>query len=150
MQEKKADRTDKDIKNTYIDTYVSLDKHEKFKKYNRNKKDEIVKLFVKDINNNTMEEKINQILSKFKIEELIGELKKNTENKNFDTEIFGIFKTHYQKIFSSEKFENKSDEEKELYKIIYRYLKGRIEKILIMNKSQIKENGKNRSRENFK
>ncbi len=131
LQEKKADRTDKDIKNTYIDTYVSLDKHEKFKKYNRNKKDEIVKLFVKDINNNTMEEKINQILSKFKIEELIGELKKNTENKNFDTEIFGIFKTHYQKIFSSEKFENKSDEEKELYKIIYRYLKGRIEKILI-------------------
>jgi|GEM_PF-1678380 len=131
LQEKTATRTDEDIKNTYIDTYVSLDKHEKFKKYNRNKKDEIVKLFVKDINNNTMEEKINQILSKFKIEELIGELKKNTENKNFDTEIFGIFKTHYQKIFSSEKFENKSDEEKELYKIIYRYLKGRIEKILI-------------------
>lgn len=34
-------------------------------------------------------------------------------------------------MFSSEKFEEKSDEEKELYKIIYRYLKGRIEKILI-------------------
>ena len=53
------------------------------------------------------------------------------ENKNFDTEIFGIFKVHYQEMFSSEKFEKKSDEEKELYKIIYRYLKGRIEKILI-------------------
>ena len=71
-----------------------------------------------------MEQKINQILRKFKIEELIKKLK--MEDKNFDTEIFGIFKVHYQEIFSSEKFEKKSDEEKELYKIIYRYLKGRI------------------------
>ena len=58
-------------------------------------------------------------------------LEKNTENKNFDTEIFGIFKKHYKVNFDSKKFSNKSDEEKELYKIIYRYLKGRIEKILI-------------------
>ena len=116
---------------TYIKSYVSLDKHEKFKRDRENKKDKIVKLFVKNIHNNTMEEKINQILNKFKIKELIEKLKENTENKNFDTEIFGIFKTHYQNIFSSEKFSNKSDEEKELYKIIYRYLKGRIEKILI-------------------
>ena len=116
---------------TYIKSYVLLDKHEKFKIERENKKDEIVKLFVKDIHNNTMEEKINQILSKFKIKELTEKLKENTKNKNFDTEIFGIFKTHYQNIFSSEKFSNKSDEEKELYKIIYRYLKGRIQKILI-------------------
>ena len=129
LQEKKADRTDKDIKKTYINTYVSLDKHEKFKKYNRNKKDTIVKSFIKDIKDNTMKQKINQILRKFKIEELINKLR--IENKNFDTEIFRIFKEHYQEIFNSEKFEEKSDEEKELYKIIYRYLKGRIEKILI-------------------
>ena len=76
-----------------------------------------------------MKQKINQILRKFKIEELINKLR--IENKNFDTEIFRIFKEHYQEIFNSEKFEEKSDEEKELYKIIYRYLKGRIEKILI-------------------
>ena len=129
LQEKKADRTDKDIKKTYINTYVSLDKHEKFKKYNRNKKDTIVKSFIKDIKDNTMKQKINQILRKFKIEELINKLR--IENKNFDTEIFRIFKEHYQEMFNSEKFEEKSDEEKELYKIIYRYLKGRIEKILI-------------------
>ena len=129
--QKEGNRTKTEIENTYIKSYVLLDKHEKFKKYNRNKKDEIVKLFVKDIHNNTMEEKINQILSKFKIKELTEKLKENPKNKNFDTEIFGIFKIHYKKIFSSEKFENKSDEEKELYKIIYRYLKGRIEKILI-------------------
>ena len=116
---------------TYIKSYVLLDKHEKFKRDRENKKDKIVKLFVKDIHNNTMEEKINQILSKFKIKELTKKLKKNTENKNFDTEIFGIFKKHYKVNFDSKKFENKSDEEKELYKIIYRYLKGRIEKILI-------------------
>ena len=129
--QKEGNRTKTEIENTYIKSYVLLDKHEKFKKYNRNKKDEIVKLFVKDIHNNTMEEKINHILSKFKIKELTEKLKENTKNKNFDTEIFGIFKVHYQEMFSSEKFEEKSDEEKELYKIIYRYLKGRIEKILI-------------------
>ena len=129
LQEKTVNRTDKDIKNTYKNTYVLLDKHEKFKKYNRNPKDIIVKSFIKDIKDNTMEQKINQILRKFKIEELIKKLK--MEDKNFDTEIFGIFKVHYQEIFSSEKFEKKSDEEKELYKIIYRYLKGRIEKILV-------------------
>ena len=129
LQEKTVNRTDKDIKNTYKNTYVLLDKHEKFKKYNRNPKDIIVKSFIKDIKDNTMEQKINQILRKFKIEELIKKLK--MENKNFDTEIFGIFKVHYQEMFSSEKFEKKSDEEKELYKIIYRYLKGRIEKILV-------------------
>ena len=129
LQEKTVNRTDEDIKNTYRNTYVLLDKHEKFKKYNRNPKDIIVKSFIKDIKDNTMEQKINQILRKFKIEELIKKLK--MENKNFDTEIFGIFKVHYQEMFSSEKFEKKSDEEKELYKIIYRYLKGRIEKILV-------------------
>ena len=139
LQEKTVNRTDRDIKNTYVNTYVLLDKHEKFKKYNRNPKDIIVKSFIKDIKNNTMEQKINQILRKFKIEELKKNLKENTENKNFDTEIFGIFKTHYQNIFSSEKFENKSDEEKELHKIIYRYLKGRIEKILI-NREKIRLN----------
>ena len=74
--------TEEDIKNTYINTYVSLDKHEKFKKYNRNPKDIIVKSFIKDIKDNTMEQKINQILRKFKIEELIKKLK--MENKNFE------------------------------------------------------------------
>ena len=129
--QKEGNRTETEIKNTYIKSYVSLDKHEKFKRDRENKKDKIVKLFVKDIHNNTMKEKINQILIKFKIKKLTKKLEKNTENKNFDTEIFGIFKDHYQEMFSLEKFENKSDEEKELYKIIYRYLKGRIEKILI-------------------
>jgi len=129
LQEKTVNRADEDIKNTYINTYVLLDKHEKFKKYNRNKKDTIVKSFIKDIKDNTMKQKINQILRKFKIEELIEKLR--IENKNFDTEIFRIFKDHYQEMFSLEKFEEKPDEEKELYKIIYRYLKGRIEKILI-------------------
>lgn len=129
LQEKTVNRTDGDIKNTYVNTYVLLDKHEKFKKYNRNKKDTIIKSFIKNIKDNTMKQKINQILRKFKIEELIEKLR--IKNKNFDTEIFKIFKDHYQEMFSSEKFEEKSDEEKELYKIIYRYLKERIEKILI-------------------
>ena len=131
LQEKTVNRTDEDVKNTYKNTYVLLDKHEKFKKYNRNPKDIIVKSFIKDIKDNTMKQKINQILRKFKITELIEKLKENTENKNFDTEIFGIFKKHYKVNFDSKKFSNKSDEEKELYKIIYRYLKGRIEKILV-------------------
>ena len=118
LQEKTVNRADEDIKNTYINTYVLLDKHEKFKKYNRNNKDTIVKSFIKDIKDNTMKQKINPILRKFKIEELIEKLR--IENKNFDTEIFRIFKDHYQEMFSLEKFEEKPDEEKELYKIIYR------------------------------
>ena len=40
-----------------------------------------------------MKQKINQILRKFKIEELIEKLR--IKNKNFDTEIFKIFKDHY-------------------------------------------------------
>ena len=136
---------------TYIKSYVLLDKHEKFKRDRENKKDKIVKLFVKDIHNDKMEEKINHILSEFKITELIEKLKENTENKNFDTEIFGIFKKHYKVNFDSKKFSNKSDEEKELYKIIYRYLKGRIEKILINGeKVRLKKMEKNRNRKNFK
>lgn len=131
LQEKTVNRTDEDVKNTYKNTYVLLDKHEKFKKYNRNPKDIIVKSFIKDIKDNTMEQKINQILKKFKIDELIKKTEKELKRGNCDTEIFGIFKVHYQEMFSSEKFEKKSDEEKELYKIIYRYLKGRIEKILV-------------------
>lgn len=131
LQEKTVNRADEDIENTYINTYVLLDKHEKFKKYNRNKKDTIVKSFIKDIKDNTMKQKINQILRKFKIDELIKKTEKELKRGNCDTEIFGIFKVHYQEMFSSEKFEKKSDEEKELYKIIYRYLKGRIEKILV-------------------
>lgn len=116
---------------TYIKSYVLLDKHEKFKIERENKKDKIVKFFVENIKNNSIKEKIEKILAEFKINELIKKLEKELKKGNCDTEIFGIFKKHYKVNFDSKKFSNKSDEEKELYKIIYRYLKGRIEKILI-------------------
>lgn len=142
--QKEGNRTKTEIKNTYIKSYVLLDRHEKFKKYNRNKKDEIVKLFVKDIHNNTMEEKINQILSKFKIKELTEKLKENPKNKNFDTEIFGIFKVHYQEMFSSEKFEEKV-RLKKMEKILINGEKIRLNKIekieieKILNESVLSE-----------
>ena len=116
---------------TYIKSYVLLDKHEKFKIERENKKDKIVKFFVENIKNNSIKEKIEKILAEFKIDELTKKLEKELKKGNCDTEIFGIFKKHYKVNFDSKKFSNKSDEEKELYKIIYRYLKGRIEKILI-------------------
>ena len=116
---------------TYIKSYVLLDKHEKFKIERENKKDKIVKFFVENIKNNSIKEKIEKILTEFKIDELTKKLEKELKKGNCDTEIFGIFKKHYKVNFDSKKFSNKSDEEKELYKIIYRYLKGRIEKILI-------------------
>ena len=116
---------------TYIKSYVLLDKHEKFKIERENKKDKIVKFFVENIKNNSIKEKIEKILAEFKIDELIKKLEKELKKGNCDTEIFGIFKKHYKVNFDSKKFSKKSDEEKELYKIIYRYLKGRIEKILI-------------------
>lgn len=116
---------------TYIKSYVQLDKHEKFKIDRENKKDKVVKLFVENIKNNSIKEKIEKILAEFKIDELTKKLEKELKKGNCDTEIFGIFKKHYKVNFDLKKFENKSDEEKELYKIIYRYLKGRIEKILV-------------------
>ena len=116
---------------TYIKSYVLLDKHEKFKRDRENKKDKIVKFFVENIKNNSIKEKIEKILAEFKINELIKKLEKELKKGNCDTEIFGIFKKHYKVNFDSKKFSKKSDEEKELYKIIYRYLKGRIEKILV-------------------
>jgi len=116
---------------TYIKSYVLLDKHEKFKIERENKKDKIVKFFVENIKNNSIKEKIEKILAEFKINELIKKLEKELKKGNCDTEIFGIFKKHYKVNFDSKKFSKKSDEEKELYKIIYRYLKGRIEKILV-------------------
>lgn len=116
---------------TYIKSYVLLDKHEKFKIERENKKDKIVKFFVENIKNNSIKEKIEKILTEFKINELIKKLEKELKKGNCDTEIFGIFKKHYKVNFDSKKFLKKSDEEKELYKIIYRYLKGRIEKILV-------------------
>lgn len=116
---------------TYIKSYVLLDKHEKFKIERENKKDKIVKFFVENIKNNSIKEKIEKILTEFKINELIKKLEKELKRGNCDTEIFGIFKKHYKVNFDSKKFSKKSDEEKELYKIIYRYLKGRIEKILV-------------------
>nr|7DMQ_A Chain A, CRISPR/Cas system Cas13a [Leptotrichia shahii] len=116
---------------TYIKSYVLLDKHEKFKIERENKKDKIVKFFVENIKNNSIKEKIEKILAEFKIDELIKKLEKELKKGNCDTEIFGIFKKHYKVNFDSKKFSKKSDEEKELYKIIYRYLKGRIEKILV-------------------
>ena len=129
--QKEENRTKTEIKNTYIKSYVLLDKHEKFKIERENKKEKIVKFFVENIKNNTIKEKIEKILVEFKIDKLTKKLEKELKKGNCDTEIFGIFKKHYKVNFDSKKFENKSDEEKELYKIIYRYLKGRIEKILI-------------------
>lgn len=111
-------------------TYIEYDKHEKFK-IEKDKKNEIVKYFIDDIKTGLMRDKIKKILEEFKIGELAKKLKDKTKNKNFDTEIFDIYKKHYKSVIYINKFNNMSDNEKELYKIVYRYIKGRIDKILI-------------------
>lgn len=135
----------KSFDKTLEKTYVEYDKHVKFRKEGV-EKNKIVKKFIDDIKNNLMRNKIEKILVEFKIKELKIKLKKGIKNKNFDTEIFGIYKEHYNLIFKNDiktkkKFENMSNIEKELYKIIYRYLKGRVEKILV-NKEKIKNENK--------
>ena len=68
---------------------------------------------------------------------MVKSLKKNIEKDEIDTELYGIYKEHYKKCLEDVNFEELSSEEKELYKIIYRYIKGRIEKIL-QNRNKIK------------
>ncbi|WP_158612478.1 type VI-A CRISPR-associated RNA-guided ribonuclease Cas13a [Leptotrichia sp. OH3620_COT-345] len=137
------------IEKARIKTYVEMDKHEKFKEKGK-EKNEIVKLFIKDIESKVIRNKIEKILKEFKIEKLVNDLKdKIKEEENFDTEIFGLYKGHYKSIFKKDgnievigdnfEFEKMPCNEKELYKIIYRYIKGRIEKILI-NRREIREN----------
>lgn len=128
-------RSDEEKKETLEKTYIKYDKHEKFK-IEKDKKNEIVKHFIDDIKNDLMREKIKKILDKFKIEELVKKLKEKTENKNFDTEIFDTYKEHYKSIIGETKFNCMYNDEKELYKIVYRYIKGRVDKILINRKKK--------------
>ncbi len=138
----------KSFNKTLEKIYIKYDKHEKLKKIvkdkknkknkknEKDKKNEIVKHFIDDIKNDLMREKIKKILDKFKIEELVKKLKEKTENKNFDTEIFDTYKEHYKSIIGKTKFNCMCNDEKELYKIVYRYIKGRVDKILINRKKK--------------
>ena len=125
----------KSFNKTLEKTYIKHDKHEKFK-IEKDKKNEVVKHFIDNIKNNLMREKIKKIFDEFKMGELVKKLENKTKTKNFDTEIFDIYKKHYKLVIDKNKFNNMSDNEKELYKIVYRYIKGRVDKILINRKKK--------------
>ncbi len=133
---KRIEKSPSENKTNLERTYILLDRHEKFKE-SRTSKDEIVKKLIIELENNNLDNKINNILLKFDISKLVKSLKKNIEKDEIDTELYGIYKEHYKKCLEDVNFEELSSEEKELYKIIYRYIKGRIEKIL-QNRNKIK------------
>ena len=121
---KRVEKQKEKIESSQIKTYIEYDKHEKFKEEEkRNQKNNIVKLFIKDIENQTIKKEIKKVLEEFKISELIkvlkGNIQENIKDKDiFDTEIFGTYKKHYQKIFEKEKskFKNISCSEKNYIK----------------------------------
>ncbi|MCP1226490.1 hypothetical protein [Sebaldella sp. S0638] len=117
-------------------TYILLDRHEKLKEV-KIEKNEIVKKLVSELEENRINYIIKNILSKLQISKLVVDLNEKIENEKLDTELYGVYKKHYEECTKDVEFNKLSLEEKELYKIIYRYLKGRIEKIL-QNRDKIK------------
>lgn len=113
-----------------IKTYITFDQHIKYSELKEEKNNILVNL-IKKIQNNELENKIIDIYEKFEINELAKQIKEEC-NKRIDTNLFGIFKLHYKNTIEKDKniFDRMEKWEKELYKIIYRYLKGRIEKII--------------------
>lgn len=140
---KRVEEKSKQAKQSKEKIYIILDKHEKFKnKEYSDKKNRIVKEIVENLKSGNLKNDIEEIFKDFRVKDLIRDLKdseKGLDFDNIDTEIFGIYKKHYRKYEDKEKFSNMSDYEKELYKITYRYIKGRIEKILV-NREKVKEN----------
>lgn len=128
-----------EINSRLIKTYISLDRHEKYKE---KQKDEIIKKIIKKIKNNRLESEIKEILKIFEINKLKEKIIKEISTKGIDTNLFFIFKKHYESIVhivGEDNIKNMLLEDKELYKITYRYLKGRIEKIL-QNRERIFSN----------
>jgi hypothetical protein len=117
-------------------TYILLDKHEKLKE-TIDTKNEIVQKLIIELKNNNLRNRIEIILHRYKILELVDKLNKNIKNGKINTELYGIYKEHYGQCIEYINFNELALEEKELYKIIYRYLKGRIEKLL-QNRKKIK------------
>ena len=134
-------------------TYITLDKHEKLKE-SENNKNEIVKKIIEK-NKVDLKNEIIEILRIFNINELIQKIKKEICNNTIDTELYIVYKKHYDDCIKTycydcietdfndcikkRVFKDMSSDKKELYKIIYRYLKGRIEKIL-QNRNYIRTN----------
>ena len=116
-----------------VKTYITLDKHVKYKETKETKDKTVGKLIVL-LKEEQLTIEIEKILNSFKVDELKDKIEKEIcISKKIDTNLFGIFKEHYKTIMrdiSKEDFNRMLPEKKELYKIIYRYLKGRVEKIL--------------------
>ncbi|MGF6907128.1 hypothetical protein [Fusobacterium sp. PH5-44] len=131
---KRIEKAPVQIGNNIENTYIRLDKHVKIQEI-VNSRNNVVKEFIKDIYDKKLIENITTCLIHFDIENLVEKLQSYADNlKNVDTDIYSIYKNHYQESMKNKKFDDFTLKEKELYKIIYRYLKGRIEKILVNRK----------------
>ncbi|MGL5042734.1 MAG: hypothetical protein ACRC6X_06545 [Culicoidibacterales bacterium] len=109
-------------KESQIKTYINKDKHTE-----QNGHEEFIKKYL----NKEAEIKsdIKDILAEYNILELGSKLIKEVKIKR-DTNLYKTFKDHYQNKTSETCFNGMDSTEKQLRKLIYRYLKGRINKII--------------------
>lgn len=127
---------------SWIKTYIKNDKHNSYLKEDNNKD----KDFLEKIKKSEKIETIQKLLKEdiqgimddiFKLYKLDSLIEKLSEEKINDTNLFGVYKTYYNENvkLKVETYLKTGNEEKDsckklIAKIIYRYLKGRIEKII--------------------
>lgn len=140
--EKVNDYLKENWKNVWIKTYIKNDKHNSYLDNGKNedtaflekvKESEKIKT-IQELLGRDIKDTVENIFKLYKIDILVKKLKKEKIN---DTNLFGIYKTHYKENVKKEmenyikiKNDEKDNCKKLIAKIIYRYIKGRIEKII--------------------
>lgn len=134
-----------------IKIYIKNDKHTAFQKREKGNKSvnfvENVKsskkiMITKELINLDTDTEIVTIVEKYNLCNLVDKLLNKIRNKNsIDTFLFDVYKKHYQENVQEAitTYINEDVTKKELAKLTYRYIKGRIEKIISYN---IKEDEK--------
>lgn len=126
--EKKFKIIDKNLEKRLIKTYIENDKHNTYKSNENDAYKSLLKLIEED----KFENEFNEIYRKFNVKELAEKVEKFYKEKpnKEDTYPYKILKDHYNKHIKKKcDFDNTiEDYQKIIYREIYKYLKGRINK----------------------
>lgn len=140
--EKVNDYLKENWKNVWIKTYIKNDKHNSYLDNGKNKdtvclekvkESEKIKT-IQELLGKDIKDIIENIFKLYKIDDLIENLRNEEIN---DTNLFGVYKAHYEENVKKEmenyikiKNDEKDNSKKLIAKIVYRYIKGRVEKII--------------------
>lgn len=146
---KRVEKINDERRESWEKTYITNNKHNSYVNKNYSEKlreSEKIKQVELLISTPNIEDLITEIIEKFKLDELKEKIdSKIKETKRNDVELFGIYKEHYKekeetiKSWIKEEGEENDEENKRklLAKLTYRYIKGRIEKIVTSNRKDI-------------